>query len=284
MKIIYCLLFIFSSHSFADVFRCIDNNGNAIFTDNKQNCINAKNTETKRLESELPSRNSFYNEIPDLLQTKKSANFAGGGKQFCGPVAVSNSLVWLENVQDESHQIELVHKLSSSEYMNTSAENGTGTGGLIRGIDKYVTEVFGRYRKLEYSGWKKCPNKYHSIIKIPTLSFMRSGLNRKGAVWLNIGFYKADKIKNEYLRVGGHWVTLVGFEGGQLIIHDPASRAGKSFHNDFIDYSILASGILISKKIGKQRLAKGFFRLGSGLSIPKRADTAVIDGVVVLQI
>jgi hypothetical protein len=282
MRLLYPLLFfVFSSSINAEVFSCKGESGNIIFTDNKSNCSYSKKIETKNYGS---SNNSFYNEIPDILQTKKTANFPGGGKQFCGPVAVSNSLVWLKGIQDEAYQIELVHKLSKPEYMNTNTINGTGTVGLIRGIDKYVTEVWGGYKKLEYSGWRKSPKKYRSMLDKPTVLFMQKGLNRKASAWLNIGWYKLDKLNNEYQRIGGHWVTLVGYEDGRLIIHDPAPRAGKNFSNEFISYSILAAGKLVGNKKGLPKKAKGFIRLENGMHIPKRADAAIIDGVVLLQI
>ena len=275
------MLLFFSLQIFADVFSCEDSNGNKIFTDNKSNCSFSKQIETKIYSS---TENDFYNEIPDFLQTRKSANFPGGGKQFCGPVAVSNSLVWLKGEQDEAYQIGLIHKLSKPEYMNTNTKNGTGTTGLIRGIDKYATEIWGGYEKLEYSGWRKSPSKYRSAFDKPTITFMRKGLNRKSSVWLNVGWYKVDQLTNEYRRVGGHWVTLVGYEGGRLIVHDPAPRAGKSFSNEFVSYSILTSGVLVGSKSGLPQKAKGFISLESGMHIPRRANTAIIDGVVLLQI
>jgi hypothetical protein len=282
MRFIYLLfLLVFSVRLLADVFSCEDQNGNIIFTDNKINCSLSKTIESKSYELSNPT---FYNEIPDLLQTKTSAQFPGGGRQYCGPVAVSNSLIWLAGTEDEASQIDLVHKLGEEAYMNTKKRNGTGTAGLIRGVEKYVVEKWGGYKTLIYSGWRKCPEKYRATIDKPTITFMRKGLNRKASAWLNIGWYKVDKLNNEYHRTGGHWVTLVGYENGRLIIHDPAPRAGEKFSNEFVRYSILYTGKLVDSKWDVNRNAKGFIRLGGGMHIPKKADTAIIDGVVILQI
>ncbi len=54
--------------------------------------------------------------------------------------------------------------------MNTNTKNGTGTTGLIKGIDKYVTQMFGGYKKIEYSGWRNAPNMYRTKNKQPLLT------------------------------------------------------------------------------------------------------------------
>lgn len=278
---IWALALSLSTSAHATIFSCLDEAGNTIYTDTKRNCVEPKEL-TQYKTSKADS--SFYNEIPDLLQTKESANFAGGGTQFCGPVAASNALAWLKGEQSEDYQIQLVHKLSSKEYMNTNSSNGTGTTGFIRGILKYANEELGGYKRLEYRGWKKGPPEYKSNLSIPTLAFMKSGLNRRGGVWLNIGWYDHDKLTNEYKRVGGHWVTLAGQKDNQLVIHDPAPRAGRSFSNEFVNISILPSGTLIGKKFGLPKKATGFITLGKGMHIPSRATTAIVDGAVILQL
>ncbi len=278
------IIFAFSPLVKAEVFSCLDKNGNKIFTDQKEHCVGQRESSELKHYAKAPNNTNFYNEIPDLLQTKDSAGFPGGGKQFCGPVAVSNSLVWLKGETSEELQIELVHKLSSPDYMNTNTSNGTGTSGLIRGVVRYAEEALGGYQKLEYRGWRKAPKKYKSNLTTPTLDFIKSGLHRRGSVWLNIGWYKYNASSQEYHRVGGHWVTLVGYEKDQLVIHDPSPRAGHSFSNEFVNFSLISGGTLTGNKKGLPTKAKGFIKLGSGMHLPSRANAAVIDGAVVLQI
>jgi hypothetical protein len=281
MRSLLLILLMVSEISYADIISCTNEQGKKVFTDNKSLCIGK--LELKR-HLNLTRFGKFYNDVPDLLQTIELANFPDDGRQHCGPVAVSNSLVWLEGKNDQEHQISVVHKLSSSGYMNTNTMKGTGATGLIRGVDRYVKEVFGGYKELKYSGWGNAPKEYRSTLKQPTIDYMRSALNQNGAAWLNVGWYKYDQQNEVFSRIGGHWVTLVGYEAGELVIHDPAPQAGVGFSNEFVSYSIIKTGTLTGNKHGLPQSAKGYYKLGKGMHIPKRADLAVIDGVVVLQI
>jgi hypothetical protein len=261
----------------AKIIQCKNAAGKLVFTDSINNCADRK--ATKHLSPTAQSE-SFYNEIPDLLQTLNSAGFSGDGQQFCGPVAVSNSLVWLEGNKDETYQIDLVHKLSSPTYMNTSTVNGTDVFGLTRGIHTYAMERWGKYKTLEYSGWSKSPAQFRSNLKKPTLDWMTSALHRKGAVWLNIGWYNQEGIN--YRRAGGHWVTLVGYERGKLVIHDPAPRAGKTFSSQFISLNILRGGQLIRRT--RTTDARDHFVIADGMAISPKGKFAIIDGAVIFEL
>lgn len=261
----------------AKIIQCKNTTGKLVFTDNINNC--ADKTATKQLSQSVQTE-SFYNEIPDLLQTLNAAGFAGDGQQFCGPVAVSNSLVWLEGNKDESYQIDLVHKLSSPTYMNTSTINGTDIFGVTQGVHKYAMERWGKYKTLEYSGWSKSPAQFRSNLKKPTLDWMTSTLHRKGAVWLNIGWYNQEGIN--YRRAGGHWVTLVGYEQGKLVIHDPAPRSGKIFSNQFISLSPLSGGQLIRGT--RSTSARDHFVIADGMTISSKGKLGIIDGAVIFEL
>jgi len=261
----------------AKIIQCKNTAGKLVFTDNINNCADKK--ATKQI-SQTAQNESFYNEIPDLLQTLNSAGFAGDGQQFCAPVAVSNSLVWLESNKDESYQIDLVHKLGSSIYMNTNTVNGTNVFGLTQGVHKYATERWGKYKTLEYSGWSKSPAQFRSNLKKPTLDWITKALHRKGAVWINIGWYNQESIN--YRRAGGHWVTLVGYEQGKLVIHDPAPRAGKTFSNQFISLSPLSGGQLISGT--RTTTARDHFVITDGMDISSKGKFGIIDGAVIFEL
>ncbi len=75
-------------------------------------------------------------------------------------------------------------------------------------------------------------------------------------------------------------MTLVGSNGKQLIFHDPAPRAGGGFSNEFVNYSIINSGMLVGRKSGLPTEAKGYISLGKGMHLKSSADFAIIDGVV----
>jgi hypothetical protein len=258
----------------ANIIQCKSTTGKLVFTDNINHCAEKK--ATKEI-IQTTDHDSFYNEIPDLLQTLKSADFAGDGQQFCAPVAVSNSLVWLEGNNDERYQIDLVHKLSTPAYMNTDTVDGTDVFGLTQGVHKYATERWGKYKTLQYSGWSKSPAQFRSNLTKPTLDWMISALHRKGAVWLNIGWYNQEGIN--YLRNGGHWVTLVGYEHGKLVIHDPAPRAGATFSNQFISLSPLSGGQLV--KGTRAASARDHFVITDGM---KQGKFSIIDGAVIFEV
>lgn len=225
---------------------------------------------------------SYKNEIPDFLQTDVSGITSGNGQQYCAPVAVSNSIVWLH--KNDISQLEIINKLASRQYMNTSLINGTGTTGVLRGVERISSELFGTYKELKYEGWRKHPASYSSGVRVPDIEKIKSYISKKSAAWINIGWYAYEANKNEYRRIGGHWVTLVGSADGQLILHDPAPRAGKSFSNEIVEYSILKNGMLVGGKVGLPTPARGYIRLGRGMHVNSRADFAIVDGVVYFTI
>ena len=65
-----------------------------------------------------------------------------------------------------------------------------------------------------------------------------------------------------------------------LIVHDPAPRAGQSFANEYVQTSMIRSGMLEGKLAGLPRLAKGYLRLGNGMHIKSGADVAIVDGAI----
>lgn len=224
----------------------------------------------------------YYNDIPDFTQSDVVGTAVGNGQQYCAPVAASNSIIWLNGKQGD--QLQLIHRLASKPFMNTSLKNGTGVTGMTRGIAKISNELFSGYQRLEYEGWRKHPKQYSAGKKLPSISRLKSAVTGNSAAWLNVGWYKRNKSRDEYRRVGGHWVTLAGMKNGQLVIHDPAPRAGKSFANEFVSYTSLRSGTLVGEKSGLPFPAKGLIRLGRGMHKKKGADVAIVDGVVYLEL
>jgi hypothetical protein len=133
---------------------------------------------------------------------------------------------------------------------------------------------------MEYQGWKEHPRRFSSGIEIPDIDWITGGIEKDSAVWLNVGWYRHDRRYNTYHRVGGHWVTLAGFDGNVLIIHDPAPRAGLSFANEYVQTSVIEDGALADRKTGLYRPAAGYLMLGEGMHIKSIADVAIIDGAV----
>ena len=220
----------------------------------------------------------YINDIPDFTQTDIRGKNTGNGKQFCAPVAVSNSLVWLS--KSKNKQLEIIHKLASKQYMNTSVINGTGTTGVLRGVEKISKELFGGFKELKYEGWRNHPKEFSNGVKVPDVEKIKKYLSGSSAVWINVGWYKYDKKKKEFNRIGGHWLTLVGSTKNQLIFHDPAFRTGQKFSNEYVSYEIIKNGKLTGTKSGLPTEARGHIKLGKGMHIKTSADTSIIDGVV----
>jgi len=224
------------------------------------------------------SSTAFINAIPDFTQSRITGWQHGHGSEYCAPVAVSNSLAWMTN--SRADQADLVKLLASSRYMDTDVRKGTATSDFLRGVDAIAMDMFGGYSSLEYQGWKKHPAHYSTGTQVPDIHWITEGIGKDSAVWLNVGWYQYNRHKNTYYRVGGHWVTLVGYDSSLLIIHDPAPRAGHSFANEYVRTSMIRSGTLAGNIPGLPRSARGYLLLGEGMHVKKVADVGIIDGAV----
>lgn len=240
---------------------------------------------------------SAIDQIPDLVQTDPAGNFARGGRSFCGPVSVSNSLVWLQAgstgpFTNRKTQYDMVNLLASPDYMNADPVEGVGPVKVIRGVKRFVeTDLGDSSFKLSYQGWRSTPKNHFSGVREPELEWIRSFVGRGKSAWINLGWYRHDKQTNEYERVGGHWVTVVGYgaeESGKpndqiLVIHDPSPRTGKD-PNDYVLFTKLKSGTMAGSSSRKPRPAKGFYLMEGGMHIKSTADVAIMDGVVGLDL
>lgn len=248
-------------------------------------------------------------DTPDLMQTLKQAKFLGGGKKFCAPVAASNALVWLGNhgypnllpnslTDPTAAQVKMVHLLASEKMMNTGERGGTGPRRLIRGINHYVESCGYRCSKIVYQGWRTVPKEYRHKQQVPDLEWMKNECaNNRSAVLWNIGWYKAGGNGGEFERLGGHWLTLVGYErvgyesdkknsptGELFVLHDPATRAGKSISHEKVFLNKIKTGVFVGTRAGLPLNAKGYYSLGGNFHLKNIADYAILDGVVVLEL
>ncbi|HOX40096.1 MAG TPA: hypothetical protein PL033_19095 [Candidatus Brocadiia bacterium] len=240
--------------------------------------------------------------IPDLTQTDREGDFPGGGATLCGPVSVSNSLMWLSNrpgyarlcpdaASPKDSQIRMVKLLCEQRHMDANVKSGTGPSGIIQGVKSYLSESGCGWKRLECQGWRKHPREYGTGVEKPQLDWLRQGIADDGCVWLNVGWYKRDVAADAYERIGGHWVTMVGYgadENGRdapdiLILHDPAPRCGKEFANEFALPVLIESGRLTGKETGLPRDAAGYYKLSGGMHVKSGADCAVIDAAVILE-
>ncbi len=238
---------------------------------------------------------SLADQIPDLVQTDPKGKFARGGKSFCGPVAASNSLVWLKTGKksdDFNFQYSVVNKLASAEYMKVDPVDGIGAKGLIRGVSRYVEKDIGDSDfVLKYQGWRSTPKEHFTGVRDPQVKWIQGFVGMRKTAWINLGWYSYDAEKDEYVRVGGHWVTVVGYgvdEKGKpnermIVIHDPSPRTGAD-PNDYVFLSDIKTGTLLRKNGSRYRSASGLLKMGGGMHIKSSADVALIDGVVGLDL
>ncbi|MBI9073931.1 MAG: hypothetical protein JEZ02_00875 [Desulfatibacillum sp.] len=264
---------------------------------------------------------------PDLGQRDGTGYLPFEGQGYCAPVAVSNGLMWLyENgfpgLVREAGTRELTHLrlaslLGGARYMHTDPKKGTGPSHVMAGLFRYLTDQGYERAVVQYQGWRSHPKFSHTGVVYPDLAWIKEGLVGGGAVWLNIGWYNYDGKSATYTRVGGHWVTVVGYgadrEGNQdpetLAILDPAlqktvrgsmpvyvkARKIETAASDrepmisvgpSIGYMDKMAGLeneTVTEDQSAVMKATGFLKLTGELKTANRADFALVDGAVVLR-
>jgi hypothetical protein len=135
--------------------------------------------------------------IPDLMQSLPEAGLPGKGAAYCGPVAISNSVVWMqkngfEKIADfenwsPRNQGALALLLSRSKYMGTTESEGTGARGIMTGLSRYLTDrKIGPFQIL-YQGWDRHPKRFSTGEKRPNLDWIKESILGRSTVWLKIG-------------------------------------------------------------------------------------------------
>ncbi|ULH18270.1 hypothetical protein MF271_22665 (plasmid) [Deinococcus sp. KNUC1210] len=238
-------------------------------------------------DASLAAASSKAAATPDFLQTDRTAGFAGAGTQFCAPTAISNSLTWLGKhgypallpTGNDLHDVQakLIRQLGSANFMNTDPAHGTGPWQVLWGVGNYLKKAGYGFSDLSYEGWRDVPADQR-VGMAPDLDDIRDVIDEDaGAVWLNLGWYRYDENHDTYERLGGHWVTVVGHVGDDLLIHDPASPAGRT---ERVTATLLESGSMIGKEKNLPRDATEYYELGGDLNTNNW--TAILDGAVFL--
>ncbi|MEO8380328.1 MAG: hypothetical protein ABI779_11745 [Acidobacteriota bacterium] len=230
--------------------------------------------------------------VPDFLQTDREAGFAKSGFQFCAPTAVSNSLMWLaDHGYDDLRpsgsakraQIEMIRQLSGPRFMKTSPAIGTDVAQVLAGVQAYVEDAGYTISELTYEGWRPVPEESFTS-EVPDLEDIKTTVaGDQGAVWLNVGWYAYDEENDAYVRKGGHWVTVVGYDHDDLLIHDPSPSAGPSFRTQRITLDELAEGTLTGNQRNLPRAAEGYYEVGGEMAVGA-GWTCILDGVVLLTL
>lgn len=253
--------------------------------------------------------------LPDLTQTDPALGVAGGGNSHCGPVAVSNGLVWLSqhgypdllpqpaddprtkiSARNDSpervheRQLELVREISAAPFMGTSRWSGTGPVGVLRGLHRFVKRHGYRYARLEYQGWRGHQKAFSTGVRKPQLPWIADALRQGGVAFIHVGWYKPVPRSKVLQRTGGHWLTVIGagvdahFRAAPntLVLHDPAPYAGDQPERVFATARELTEGWLLARGSRQAFSAKGYYSLEGGMHIKNEGDLAILDGVVVM--
>ncbi|MGD8563916.1 MAG: hypothetical protein PVG03_15340 [Desulfarculaceae bacterium] len=237
---------------------------------------------------------------PDYMQRDKAfGGLPGGGWAHCGPVAVSNSLMWLaghgysrlapSSGDRKKDQFQLIKTLSQPQYLN--CVRGTSPARILQGVEAYVNGHGYRIKRLAYQGWQFVPYRFSSGRFKPRPGWMRRSIEGNSCVWLHVGFYVYDAQRDIYTRSSGHFVTMVGYGHTRqnpscpyLIIHDPARRSGPGIAHEKAVLEPITGGELTGIYPGLPRSAAGYYRLGGEIRIHKKADVAILEGVMALEL
>lgn len=227
---------------------------------------------------------------PDFMQTSRS-ELPNGGREYCGPVAAANALAWLaasgypsllpgnDGVPLTERQFQLIRALGADDYMSTDPFGGTTSANLMLGLEAYGKERAVPFRTIRYQGWRPQPTRFSTDVMHADVDWIARGLDGFGNVLLNIGWYK-QLPNGDRRRIGGHWVTLVGYENGAFLIHDPAPRSGTQPKTERVTFEYLSRGRLVGTDRGLPVDAAGYISLGGDLMLPNAADDAVLDGAI----
>jgi hypothetical protein len=228
------------------------------------------------------------NETPDLVQTCAAAKFYKGGGLYCGPVAVSDSLVWLIQKQllsypyssPEDHYA-LVKTLAQDAYLKTDKHKGTGAYSLTAGLHTFLSERGVDNFVIKHTGWRACKGMFNDEAAL-TPEWIEENISGNYVQWLNIGWYRREK--DHLYRVGGHWLTVVGYRAGKCYALDPSPRNGarKQVHR-FKLYK--AKQIeLRGEAQGLPETSEGMLEIRNGMTLKSTADVCLIDSSVSLNI
>jgi len=244
--------------------------------------------------------------FPDLSQSDPRLGLPADGASYCGPVAVSDWLVWLAErgyprlappgaTRDE-RQLALVRALAGPRYMATNPTGGTGSLGLLRGLERWIADAGYPIEALEYAGWRAHDARHATGRRAPDLDWLGGALRDGAAAFLHVGWYRPPtRWELAHERRGGHWLAAVRAEGassglpggattevGELWVLDPAPYAGDAPATERVRARRLDGGWLLAD--GDRISARGALLLGEGMRLKRPEDLAIVDGAVVLRL
>lgn len=243
----------------------------------------------------LPKRYSQkIGHMPDLCQTDKAfASLPGGGRQHCAAAAVVNVLVGMdlmgyENLipglpRETGNVLAVMKQLGSPAYMNIG-KKGVGPVSVMRALGRYVRE-----RKYTVSfqsrGWRRAGRSHVDESISP--EWLKEGILGRSNTVLNVGWYKLDAEAAQYERVGGHYMSIVGYSttvhGTTFHLHDPARRSGKGKITHAVSLVPVRKDVAYSSTLRTKDGSPSLYML-DGVVVKSIADIAVIDCAIRFEI
>jgi hypothetical protein len=232
--------------------------------------------------------------MPDICQI--DSRLPNRGKEYCGPAAVSNAIVWLamnghkelipscRNITDDKNidmaQIDVIKTLGSAEYMKTALYAGTDPIDVIYGLDRYIRSC-GYEPVIEWKGYREGGKFTRG--PIPELNWMNEGFDKEYNLVLEIGWYNYSAHCKSFIRNGGHYVTVTAIDLSgktpKMIVHNPSIGGGTNPKPQVCTLRQISSGTLAAWSNYDDRPASGYFII-EGLTMPYNAKTAIVEGVI----
>ena len=232
--------------------------------------------------------------MPDLCQTDEAFRATPyGGRSSCCPTSFANVLIAMDrrgfdnlvagDVCSRRSQRVLIEQLLARGHLPVN-QSGIGPCAAMQGIERFVRER-GYDARLEWQGWRH-GGTYATRGTVDT-DWLRQGVIGTSNVVINIGWYRYDQDEDLYARIGGHYMTLVGYRqkgsGFVYLIHDPAPRSGPGKVTHEARLVPIRSGRMAPWKQYGERAAAGHCRI-EGILVQRTADLAILDGAIRLTI
>lgn len=245
---------------------------------------------------------SRMDQFPDFAQTDPALGLPGGGTHYCVPVATANALVWYAKERGYTDLLPVkglsltekvstvARQLGDKRYMSTAPKGGTSHVKFMQGLSAYIRDV-GYSSKITYRGRWRMPGKYGRIeVGAPDIQSIQDKFSSGSAVFLSIGYYTEGDRPGELKRIGGHFVTVVGFgvdangnvDRDMVVLHDPGDRRSPDVKKRYLRLEEIRGQRFVNGR-GQESDADGHLKITDGMAL-RRGLVGVIDAVVALDL
>lgn len=245
---------------------------------------------------------SRLSQFPDFSQTDPALGLPGGGTHYCVPVATANALVWYAKERGYTDLLPVrglsmtekvsavAKKLGTSRYMSTAPKGGTSHVKFMSGLSAFIADA-GYSSKIFFQGRWRLPSKYGRIdVAAPALETIQDKFSSGSAVFLSIGYYQHGDRPGELKRLGGHFVTVVGYgvdergnvDRDMVVLHDPGDRRSPNVKKRYLRLEKLRNGRFVDRR-GGETDASEHLKISEGMRL-RDGIVGVVDAVIALDL